>query len=198
MASLYLASSSPRRSELLQQIGVPFTLCIAPVDETPFAGELPCEYVQRLALAKAQAALASLPEGDAVVLGADTAVVLGQQILGKPLDRDDALATLRSLSGREHQVLSAVAVVSAQRSDVRVVSTAVTFRALSDAEIEAYWATGEPCDKAGSYGIQGLAGVFVTQLQGSYSAVVGLPLCETAELLASFDVACWQDSKRTL
>ncbi|MEH6485849.1 MULTISPECIES: Maf family protein [Pseudomonas] len=198
MASLYLASSSPRRSELLQQIGVPFTLCIAPVDETPFAGELPCDYVQRLALAKAQAALASLPEGDAVVLGADTAVVLGQQILGKPLDRDDALATLRSLSGREHQVLSAVAVVSAQRSDVRVVSTAVTFRALSDAEIEAYWATGEPCDKAGSYGIQGLAGVFVTQLQGSYSAVVGLPLCETAELLASFDVACWQDSKRTL
>ncbi|MEH6365729.1 Maf family protein [Pseudomonas marincola] len=198
MASLYLASSSPRRSELLQQIGVPFTLCIAPVDETPFAGELPCDYVQRLALAKAQAALASLPEGDAVVLGADTAVVLGQQILGKPLDRDDALATLRSLSGREHQVLSAVAVVSAQRSDVRVVSTAVTFRALSDAEIEAYWATGEPCDKAGSYGIQGLAGVFVTQLQGSYSAVVGLPLCETAELLASFDVACWQDSNPTL
>ncbi len=198
MASLYLASSSPRRSELLQQIGVPFTLCIAPVDETPFAGELPCDYVQRLALAKAQAALASLPEGDAVVLGADTAVVLGQQILGKPLDRDDALATLRSLSGREHQVLSAVAVVSEQRSGVRVVSTAVTFRALSDAEIEAYWATGEPCDKAGSYGIQGLAGVFVTQLQGSYSAVVGLPLCETAELLASFDVACWQDSKRTL
>lgn len=198
MASLYLASSSPRRSELLQQIGVPFTLCIAPVDETPFAGELPCDYVQRLALAKAQAALASLPEGDAVVLGADTAVVLGQQILGKPLDRDDALATLRSLSGREHQVLSAVAVVSAQRSDVRVVSTAVTFRALSDAEIEAYWATGEPCDKAGSYGIQGLAGVFVTQLQGSYSAVVGLPLCEAAELLASFDVACWQDSNPTL
>lgn len=198
MASLYLASSSPRRSELLQQIGVPFTLCIAPVDETPFAGESPCDYVQRLALAKAQAALASLPEGDAVVLGADTAVVLGQQILGKPLDRDDALATLRSLSGREHQVLSAVAVVSAQRSDVRVVSTAVTFRALSDAEIEAYWATGEPCDKAGSYGIQGLAGVFVTQLQGSYSAVVGLPLCETAELLASFDVACWQDSNPTL
>lgn len=198
MASLYLASSSPRRSELLQQIGVPFTLCIAPVDETPFAGELPCDYVQRLALAKAQAALASLPEGDSVVLGADTAVVLGQQILCKPLDRDDALATLRSLSGREHQVLSAVAVVSAQRSDVRVVSTAVTFRALSDAEIEAYWATGEPCDKAGSYGIQGLAGVFVTQLQGSYSAVVGLPLCETAELLASFDVACWQDSNPTL
>lgn len=198
MASLYLASSSPRRSELLQQIGVPFSLCIAPVDETPFAGELPCDYVQRLALAKAQAALASLPEGDAVVLGADTAVVLGQQILGKPLDRDDALATLRSLSGREHQVFSAVAVVSAQRSDVRVVSTAVTFRALSDAEIEAYWATGEPCDKAGSYGIQGLAGVFVTQLQGSYSAVVGLPLCETAELLASFDVACWQDSNPTL
>lgn len=198
MASLYLASSSPRRSELLQQIGVPFTLCIAPVDETPFAGELPSDYVQRLALAKAQAALASLPEGDAVVLGADTAVVLGHQILGKPLDRDDALATLRSLSCREHQVLSAVAVVSAQRSDVRVVSTAVTFRALSDAEIEAYWATGEPCDKAGSYGIQGLAGVFVTQLQGSYSAVVGLPLCETAELLDSFDVACWQDSNPTL
>lgn len=194
MASLYLASSSPRRSELLQQIGVPFTLSLAPIDETPLATESPSSYVRRLALAKAQAALAVLPSRDAVVLGADTAVVLDQQILGKPVDRADALATLRRLSGREHQVLSAIAVISAQRSEVRVVSTRVTFRVLADAEIEAYWASGEPCDKAGSYGIQGLGGVFVSQLTGSYSAVVGLPLCETGEMLADFGIACWQNS----
>lgn len=193
MATLYLASASPRRSELLTQIGVAFTTRIVPIDETPQPGEAPAAYVERLARAKAAAVLDSLPERErAVVLGSDTAVVLDGRILGKPLDRDDAVATLTALSGREHQVLTAVALISDERSSARVVTSSVRFKALEQTQIEAYWATGEPRDKAGSYGIQGLAAVFVSQMQGSYSAVVGLPLCETAELLAEFAIPCWQ------
>jgi septum formation protein len=193
MATLYLASGSPRRRELLTQIAVPFLTQIAPIDENALPGESPISYVERLARAKAQAGLAALSDTvDAVVLGADTAVVLDGRILGKPADRDDALATLSALSGRSHQVLTAVALVSRERLESRVVTSQVTFRPLSQAEIEAYWASGEPQDKAGCYGIQGLAAVFVSQLQGSYSAVVGLPLCETAALLAEFAIPCWQ------
>lgn len=193
MATLYLASGSPRRRELLTQIAVPFLTQIAPIDENALPGESPIAYVERLALSKAQAGLAALTDtADAVVLGADTAVVLDGRILGKPTDRSDALATLSDLSGRTHEVLTAVALVSRERQVSRVVTSQVTFRALSQAEIEAYWASGEPQDKAGCYGIQGLAAVFVSQLQGSYSAVVGLPLCETAALLAEFAIPCWQ------
>ncbi|SHL13723.1 Maf family protein [Phytopseudomonas punonensis] len=193
MTTLYLASASPRRSELLTQIGVPFVTRVVPIDEAPLPGEAPAAYVERLALAKAQATFDTLDDRDsAVVLGSDTAVVLDGRILGKPVDRDDALATLTALSGREHHVLTAVALVSEARSASRVVVSSVRFKALSQTQIEAYWATGEPCDKAGSYGIQGLAAVFVSQMQGSYSAVVGLPLCETAELLAEFAIPCWQ------
>ena len=193
MATLYLASGSPRRRELLTQIAVPFLTQIAPIDENALPGESPIAYVERLALSKAQAGLAALTDtADAVVLGADTAVVLDGRILGKPTDRVDALATLSDLSGRTHEVLTAVALVSRERQVSRVVTSQVTFRALSQAEIEAYWASGEPQDKAGCYGIQGLAAVFVSQLQGSYSAVVGLPLCETAALLAEFAIPCWQ------
>ncbi|MBU1283984.1 Maf family protein [Pseudomonas sp. NPDC079086] len=193
MATLYLASGSPRRRELLTQIAVPFLTQIAPIDENALPGESPIAYVERLARAKAQAGLAALAEtADVVVLGADTAVVLDGRILGKPVDRDDALATLNALSGRSHQVLTAVALVSRERLESRVVTSQVTFRPLSQAEIEAYWASGEPQDKAGCYGIQGLAAVFVSQLHGSYSAVVGLPLCETAALLAEFAIPCWQ------
>ena len=193
MATLYLASGSPRRRELLTQIAVPFLTQIAPIDENALPGESPIAYVERLALSKAQAGLAALTDtADAVVLGADTAVVLDGRILGKPTDRVDALATLSDLSGRTHEVLTAVALVSRERQASRVVTSQVTFRALSQAEIEAYWASGEPQDKAGCYGIQGLAAVFVSQLQGSYSAVVGLPLCETAALLAEFAIPCWQ------
>jgi septum formation protein len=189
---LHLASASPRRQELLAQIGVSFVSRVAPIDETPLPDEAAGAYVERLALAKAFAAQATLEQpAGAVVLGADTAVVLDGRILGKPRDRADALATLAALSGREHEVLTAVALVDAQRSATRVVASRVRFRTLEREEIEAYWDTGEPCDKAGSYGIQGLAAVFVSQLQGSYSAVVGLPLCETAELLASFGIRCW-------
>lgn len=193
MATLYLASSSPRRRELLTQIGVPFSAHIVPIDESVLAGEAAHAYVERLARAKAGAALADLSDAaSAVVLGADTCVVLDGQILGKPRDQADAVAMLSALSGRSHQVLSAVALASAQRVEAQVVSAEVSFRPISAAEIEAYWATGEPQDKAGSYAIQGLGAIFVRHLQGSYSAVVGLPLCETAALLATFAIPCWQ------
>ena len=193
MTTLYLASGSPRRRELLTQIGVPFSPLSVPIDENSLPEEPPRAYVERLARAKAQAGLAALADpGDAVVLGADTAVILDGRILGKPLDRDEAVATLSALSGREHLVLTAVALASTSRVAARVVGTRVRFRLLTGAEIEAYWATGEPRDKAGSYAIQGLAAVFVSQLHGSYSAVVGLPLGETAELLAEFAIPCWQ------
>lgn len=191
MARLYLASTSPRRAELLNQIGVDFTACGVSVDETPFLGESAAVYVERLARAKAQAGLSSLSCSKDCVLGADTTISLEGTILGKPAHRDDGLAMLHRLSGRVHQVITAVAVADMQRCLVRVVTTEVRFRPLSPTEIEAYWATGEPCDKAGAYGIQGLAAVFVQHIQGSYSAVVGLPLCETAQLLAAFGIPCW-------
>ncbi len=198
MATLYLASGSPRRRELLTQIGVPYSTLSAPIDENPLPDEAPKAYVERLARAKAVTGLATLeaPAG-AVVLGADTAVVLDGRILGKPQDREEALAMLAALAGREHEVLTAVAVASAQRCEVRVVGSQVAFRPLSLAEVEAYWDSGEPQDKAGGYAIQGLAAVFVSALHGSYSAVVGLPLCETAELLADFGIPCWQDLSET-
>lgn len=193
MATLHLASGSPRRRELLAQIGVPFVTLIASIDETALPDEPAQRYVERLAREKALAGLATLerPEG-AVVLGADTAVVLDGRILGKPNDRADALSTLAALSGREHEVMTAVALAAADRVESRVVVSRVRFRPLRPGEAEAYWATGEPRDKAGGYGIQGLAAVFVSQLEGSYSAVVGLPLCETAQLLEVFGIPCWQ------
>lgn len=193
MATLYLASGSPRRRELLAQIGVPHITLIASIDETAFPDETALAYVERLAREKAAAGLASLVEpGDACVLGADTAVVLDGRILGKPTDREDALATLALLSGREHEVLTAVALASVNRSEACVVASRVRFRPIARAELETYWASGEPADKAGSYAIQGLGAVFVSRVEGSYSAVVGLPLLETAELLADFGIPCWQ------
>lgn len=191
MNPLYLASGSPRRRELLTQIGVPFTPVSAPIDETPLPGESAEAYVERLAVAKAEAGLASLGS-PALTLGADTAVVLDGRILGKPENREHALAMLAELSGRAHQVLTAVAVSDGQRCQSLCVASNVRFRATSPAEAERYWASGEPADKAGGYAIQGLGAVFVTGLEGSYSAVVGLPLSETAELLGQFGIACWQ------
>ena len=199
MTMLYLASGSPRRRELLGQIGVPFTTLPTVIDETPLPSEPAVDYVRRLACAKAQVGLASLAApGAAVVLGADTSVVLDGRILGKPQDRADALAMLAALSGQTHEVLTAVALANNQRCEVRVVSSQVSFRTLSTAEIEAYWASGEPQDKAGSYAIQGLGAVFVADLHGSFSAVVGLPLCETAALLADFGIPCWQRLSETV
>ncbi|AHC80990.1 MULTISPECIES: Maf family protein [Pseudomonas] len=196
MNPLYLASGSPRRRELLTQIGVPFSVVSAPIDETPLPDESAPAYVERLARAKAAAGLACL-EGPAVVLGADTAVVLDGRILGKPENREDALAMLADLSGREHQVLTAVALSDGQRVHSLCVTSKVRFRAISAEEAQRYWASGEPADKAGGYAIQGLGAVFVTGLSGSYSAVVGLPLSETAELLGQFGIACWQSPAHT-
>ncbi|MNZ51756.1 Maf-like protein YhdE [compost metagenome] len=192
MSPLYLASASPRRRELLLQIGVPHRRVDAPIDESVLPGETPAAYVERLARAKAAAGLAALGLEDACVLGADTAVVLEGRILGKPLDRADGLAMLAALSGRTHEVLTAVAVADGARCRAQVVSSRVHFRPIAAAEQQAYWNTGEPLDKAGGYAIQGLAAIFVDRLEGSYSAVVGLPLAETAALLGEFGIACWQ------
>lgn len=189
---LYLASGSPRRRELLTQIGIRFKVLSAQIDETPLPDEQPARYVERLARGKAGAGLALLGDEQACVMGADTAVVLDGRILGKPLDEADALAMLAALSGREHQVLTAVALVDRQRCESRVVSSQVRFAPITAEQARSYWATGEPQDKAGSYAIQGLAAIFVEALHGSYSAVVGLPLCETADLLGLFGIPCWQ------
>ncbi|MHA6790809.1 Maf family protein [Pseudomonas bijieensis] len=193
MKPLYLASGSPRRRELLTQIGVPFTAVSADIDETPLAQETPSAYVERLARGKAEAGRRALrADVDGCVLGADTAVVLDGRILGKPLDQADAMTMLLSLSGREHEVLTAIAILDGQHCESRVVRSLVRFRSITEQEAAAYWASGEPRDKAGGYGIQGLGAVFVAGLEGSYSAVVGLPLCETAELLGHFGIPCWQ------
>lgn len=195
MLGLYLASTSPRRAELLQQIGVPFQPLAVSVDESVQLGESPEVYVERLARAKAQAAQAFLTEHIPYALGADTTVVLDGQILGKPCNQDQGLEMLRALSGRTHQVFTAIALSSRQQCLSQWVVTEVCFRPLSESEITAYWSTGEPCDKAGAYGIQGLGAVFVQHIQGSYSAVVGLPLCETAQLLNSQGIPCWLPNK---
>jgi len=196
MTPLYLASGSPRRRELLTQIGIPFTVVSASIDETPLPAEQAGAYVERLARGKAAAGLALLTASGTreplAVLGADTAVVLDGRILGKPVDRDDALAMLAALSGREHEVLTAVAVTDGQHTESLCITSRVSFNPISASRAQAYWASGEPQDKAGAYAIQGLGAVFVQGLQGSYSGVVGLPVAETAELLARFGIACWQ------
>lgn len=188
---LILASQSPRRAELLSQIGVPFTTLSADIDESILPSETPENYVQRLAQQKAQAgwrASADIAK-HRLVLGADTVVVINERVMGKPKDFDDAKAMLNLLSGQQHQVLTAVTVTSGQRFETILVKTDVTFCALSPSQIEAYWQTGEPKDKAGSYAIQGIGGKFVTHIKGSYSAVVGLPLYETNQLLSRMSQA---------
>jgi septum formation protein len=185
--TLILASQSPRRKELLQQLGYNFSCVPADIDERVLPAESPAQYVARLALEKANV-IAKQQAQDVVVLGSDTSVVFGQHIIGKPESLSDCIAILTMLSGNTHQVITAIAVVKAQQSQVVVVSTEVDFKILTAAEIKRYWQTGEPQDKAGAYGIQGIAGQFVKQIRGSYSAVVGLPLYETAQLLAEFGV----------
>ncbi|WP_254722339.1 Maf family protein [Gilvimarinus xylanilyticus] len=189
---LYLASGSPRRRELLAQIGVPFTRIKVDVPEVRAAGETPEAYVQRLAEDKARAGLAALPGDAGVVLGADTLGVLDGQVLEKPRDQGHGAQMLRAMSGREHRILSAVALTDGQRCSCRLVESRVRFRELSDGEISRYWETGEPQDKAGGYAIQGLGAVFVVSMSGSYSAVVGLPLEATAALLAEYNIPVWQ------
>jgi septum formation protein len=185
MKKLILASQSPRRRELLAQLGYQFLCCPADIDETVEEHELPVEYVERLAIEKA-VYIAKNQSDTTLVLGSDTCVVYEGRILGKPENLKQCIDHLTMLSGSTHQVLTAIAVVQGKLSKSVVVSTEVTFKELSTKEIKQYWQTGEPQDKAGSYGIQGIAGQFVKQINGSYSAVVGLPLYESAQLLAEF------------
>jgi septum formation protein len=193
-----LASASPRRTELLLQIGVSHRVVPAQIDERRAAGEPIENCVRRLAKSKAlevQVALAAVAGATTAmqfaVLGADTAVVIDDDLLGKPRDRADALAMLARLSGRWHQVLSAVALASPNGMQCTVSRSEVRFRTLSERECALYWDSGEPCDKAGAYAIQGLGAAFVQELRGSYSGVVGLPLFETARLLAEAGVPLW-------
>lgn len=182
-ADFYLASASPRRRLLLEQLGLRFEVLAAEVDETLQPGEAAADYVLRLARAKTEAVAQNLRAPAAPVLGADTAVVVEGVILGKPRDQADGLAMLARLSGRCHQVLSAVALWQAGRLDTALSCSEVGFRDISAEEARSYWESGEPADKAGGYAIQGLGAVFVERLEGSYSGVMGLPLFETAGLL---------------
>ena len=180
-----LASASPRRSELLRQVGIAHEVRPVEVDESFRPGEAPVEYVLRLAEEKARELWMRLPAtGRLPVLAADTTVALEGEIFGKPANRDESIAMLARLSGRTHQVHTAVAVVHAGGAAARVCSSSVTMRELTRAEMEWYWSTGEPADKAGGYAVQGRAAIFISHLAGSYSGVMGLPLCETWELLA--------------
>lgn len=191
MSELILASASPRRIELLKQIGVHFSVAPASICEDVLPGEDAYVYTQRLAIDKAMHCYARL-SSDAVVLAADTTVAIDDAILGKPQNKTDAVETLMRLSGRSHQVITAVALVSALGQASIQVVTDVEFVHLSLAQCEAYWHTGEPQDKAGSYAIQGFGAVFVKHLSGSYSNVVGLPLQETSDLLQRYGVRIWQ------
>ena len=181
---LYLASASPRRKDLLDQLGLACTVLPQDIDESRLPSELPADYVMRLARQKAEAALQSV---DTIVgaccLGSDTTVVCDNEIFEKPVDARDARRMLGALSGTTHQVLTAVALASTSGTKVLLSTSDVTFRSLTSAEIDAYWRIGEPADKAGAYGIQGLAAMFVTHISGSYSGIMGLPVAETIALL---------------
>jgi len=184
---LHLASQSPRRRELLARLGLAFGVLDIDVAERRQPTEAPEDYVRRVAREKAGAGLLQVMQApDGLVIGADTEVVLGNEVFGKPRDASDAAAMLRRLSGRTHRVLSAVSVVSAGREMQALSESEVTFAELGDAAIDAYVASGEPEGKAGGYAIQGIAQMFIPRLSGSYSGVMGLPLFETAQLLRAF------------
>jgi len=187
---IYLASQSPRRRELLEQIGIYPKVVAVDIDECPHANEAPAEYVIRLALEKAKAANSTLNKDESLpVLAADTSVVIDNKILGKPASRDEALAMMQQLSGRTHNVLTGVALINNKETKSRLSVNHVTFRPVSETEALAYWDSGEPQDKAGGYAIQGIGAMFISRLEGSYSGVMGLPLFETTELLRSAGVA---------
>jgi len=184
ISNIYLASASPRRAELLTQIGVNFETLHVTVDESPKSRETVEDYVARLAMQKAIAGLGVAADKKRPVLAADTAVFVDEQILGKPKGADDARRMLRLLSGKTHQVLTAVAVVGEGRRPKQAIQRShVTMRDISDFEIAAYWQSGEPEGKAGSYAVQGMAAIFIANINGSYSGIMGLPVYETAELL---------------
>jgi len=183
---IYLASASPRRRELLCQLDIEFEAMPSDLVEVPLPDESPSQYVVRVALDKARhvaRALAARGRSPAPVLGADTEVVLDGEILGKPVDAKHGQAMLKRLAGRTHEVLSAIALIAGGRERTALARSRVTFAPLTDAEIAAYWASGEPADKAGGYAIQGRAAAFITHIEGSYSGIVGLPLHELDRLL---------------
>lgn len=183
---IILASQSPRRAALLEQMGVDFRSEPAQIDERAHADERAADYVERIAVAKASSVRARFPH--LPVLGADTAVVLNQSILGKPNGRDDAVRMLLSLSRRPHEVLTGIALSTDNDTRFRLSISRVVFREISEREAAAYWDTGEPADKAGGYAIQGLAAAFIERIEGSYSGIMGLPLFETMQLLHGIGV----------
>ncbi len=185
---IHLASASPRRSALLQQIGVVHRVRPVHIDEAVRGGEAPADYVRRLSAEKARALHETLGSGE-MTLGADTCVALGPEIFGKPADEADCIDILMQLSGRSHQVHTAVTLCHDARTQTALSTSEVQFRALTRAECTAYWRSGEPRDKAGGYAVQGRGALFVQQIRGSYTGIVGLPLFETAQLLASAGVA---------
>ena len=194
--SIVLASQSPRRADLLRQMGLDFTIVVTDVDETHLPGESPARYTQRLACAKARAGYLAA----SVTLGADTCVVIDDEILGKPCGPRQAQEMLKRLSGRTHEVITGVAGFDGERFETEVVTTRVRFCDITSAVAKAYWETGEPSDKAGSYGIQGIGGIFAEHVEGSYSAVVGLPIRETEAVLRLFNIDTWSmriDGRRT-
>ncbi len=180
---IHLASSSPRRQEILTAMGLRFTAAGVDIDETRHDGEPVADMVVRLAIAKAAAARENL-DPSLPIIGADTAVAIGDQVLGKPGSQDEAVQMLAALSGRTHTVLTGVALDCAGVVRTATSLTEVRFREISPDEAQSYWQSGEPLDKAGAYAVQGIAGIFVEELSGSYSGVVGLPVFETAALLA--------------
>ncbi|WP_108124750.1 Maf family protein [Saccharospirillum mangrovi] len=191
---LYLASQSPRRKQLLTDLGVAFEVLSIEVDESTKALESAEDYVARLGEAKARAGLdilAGRGESDVLTLGSDTTVVADQDILGKPRDYDDFADMMERLSGRSHRVFTSVAVASHESVEVKVVESRVVFAELEPEAVRAYWDSGEPQDKAGGYSVQGLGAVFIKRIEGSYSAIVGLPLRETAQLLTKRGLAVW-------
>lgn len=192
---LHLASSSARRRELLSALGLSYTHAGVDLDETPLPGEQVNAMVLRLALAKAQAAENSC-DSTLPILGADTAVAVDDRILGKPANKDDAIQMLALLSGRTHTVSTAVAIVGEGLSQSALATSQVTFREIRPEEAGAYWDSGEPQGKAGAYAVQGLGGIFVQHIKGSYSAIVGLPMFETAKLLNSAGIQLLQTSNQ--
>ncbi|MCP3868061.1 MAG: septum formation inhibitor Maf [Gammaproteobacteria bacterium] len=195
-AEFYLASTSPRRRQLLEQLGMEPTVLRIDLDESRQRDETPEVYVLRLASTKAEKGRSLLPIPQHPVLAADTAVVIGNQILGKPLDHHQGVSMLQQLSGRQHEVLTAVALLN-DRMETRLTRNRVTFRQITIPEAQAYWETGEPADKAGGYAIQGLGALFISHIEGSYSGVMGLPLFETAQLLQNAGIDPLSYQQRT-
>lgn len=187
MSQFILASQSPRRKALLEQLGYVFSCQPADIDESVQLNESPQDYVSRLAMEKAKF-IAENQKDTTIVIGSDTSVIFQNHILGKPKNLEQCLAYLTMLSGQQHQVLTAVSLVQGAFIDTRLVSTTVRFKPLSTQEIELYWQSGEPQDKAGGYGIQGLGAQFVEHIDGCYFSVMGLPLFETSQMLANVGV----------